>query len=673
MFGIVRLFSEQVRETEKEAETCLRRVLTRPAHMSNSNTAIINNMVTAEVESRDLLDLWKKSSHILDMIDCAAGAAPTLATRKNAMFPGAQAPSSVWRDEEDQNNATIDFIDQQYGDGNEYISLPRAAPSVVWPASSTTFTLDDIDPVRGIDVTAQPAIVFPSAQDSDFAEVSAMGGGSTHFLDRLLEKHDETGEMFDFTHDGTEESMRAALETSTEQLRARLEDLLLPPPADANLGDDNAFMQSLYESHTYLDGADPGQDTFMDAGAMENFEPEMPAAAIDESDPSATDMQLLLSTTLTETNNSYNKKKRARTYPYDENPTFTHEESRLAIENLPKTPRRKDYEILSDPKLVSKRLRDQELENSAFSDVSKVMGLPEGKSTRIGGTLEYIQLLHTATIAAGVQGSLGNASLNELSYMPFADGSNVFGSLLEESMQPSMIFAPIETSLLDRTAEDQGNDYFMPMDEARRANAVSLLENTEQERSGPLVQPTEANIDYNDGNDYFNDLGMENHSLSFDGGDEYGLQFEAAAQNRSLGIDDQETLEFPMRESQEWKSRRSLSQSIGEKDENGGAFRREEARGVTRALLGYLSAKATAMTSRQREKSITSANDQSESRERTFEEFSTITVSKLLDGCRRRTAARTFLHLLELTSGMHIQLTQDDFYGEIVIHVQNIT
>ena len=82
---------------------------------------------------------------------------------------------------------------------------------------------------------------------------------------------------------------------------------------------------------------------------------------------------------------------------------------------------------------------------------------------------------------------------------------------------------------------------------------------------------------------------------------------------------------------------------------------------ISNALLGYITVKAAPPLS-------TSVNDTSATQSRHEPGANPkLMLHGLLDGCKRRTAAKTFLHLLELSAAGHVTLSQEEAYGDVTI------
>ena len=236
MLGIVRLFSEQVRETEKEAQTCLRRMVARATHLKASSMSLMDNLVEKEVEAQDLLDIWKANRHVLEMIDCSTGAAPLLplgylVSSSPRMNRGhsriASSPSSsmmdplgstIWRDQESTFASTSDdpsgFVsdlvrgnDGNDGDGGgerarlsfgsagvedtreEFVSIPREGPVLDWdprgdgrrnrhPSSSSIGSDDgEVETLRGEEneIARRTSLFFANGGGGSYGDFSHEG------------------------------------------------------------------------------------------------------------------------------------------------------------------------------------------------------------------------------------------------------------------------------------------------------------------------------------------------------------------------------------------------------------------------------------------------------------------------------------------------------------------
>ena len=654
MLGIVRLFSEQVKETEKEATTCLRRIMHRTAHAKPVGTSLIDTLVEPGLESQDLMEMWKKNRRLLHMIDCAAGTAPTLhlsLSDASVTAPGADLNSTIWRDHAELLNL-LPEPDLLRGDlmdvDSSFIALPHLGAPLSWPSDRTSWTNQSdvasdtaLDPMRGD--LAEPDQYLPAPRfDMPLDDTHE----SSHFLDRLVEDHD--GFHFD-----QEDLMRSALnESLAENVHEKLDDLLAPALVGAAMADE-PLLRSLYDG--YVDRYDePG---YKDDDAPRDMGDVNPAVEDLPEDPSTIEVAPL-------------KKTRHKTFIVDEEPKIAHTVLKNTINKFSHLPPRSDRRELEDPTLLESRVLTSRLASKNFMDVDTVMALPSGKSFQVTGALAYARLVCMTHLTNGASTASRTDSINEMSVLnperSIAAEAPMFGAYgVPNGSVMDMIQGDGENEPqpwmggLEPRIDTSYGDY--GQDEPRGLWGDLMVPQATGSANHPSEDDEELVVRFGDG--IKPTFGVTEVTL---GGNAENTGFSGSQLLVSSQISNSE------------RQSRSTFQSEVEP--------RQPPEGLSRALLSYLAVKAAPVvhsgshhsgdlnsasssnastsTSAEARKMSASLVDASQS-----QGGAPFSVSSLLLGSKRRTAAKTFLHLLELAHSSHIMLIQENPFDDIAIAV----
>ena len=702
------MFSEQVKETEKEAQNCLRRIVARQAHAKASSTSLIDTLVEREVEPQDLLDIWKQSRHALEKIDCAFGTAPLLTLDQSREHLGSSLPleSTVWRDHE-----SIPF--DGFGDetlmlagSEDFVAIPRAGPMLDWNQpvetsrwhSSVTEGMDEqVDAVRGEPLLHRESIHFPlpSLMDS-YGDVSIHDAPSTstHFLDLLIDKHDET--ML-----GDDESiLRSALSASEVNLQQKLDDLLAPSPFGSSMMMDEQLLRSLYDERDdgdvpyppfpdhYYHGNDEDRTGDAQYGDIIDGNSYLDAANHYEIVGDESSAGLIGDESTTEPR----KMRKVRRVLMDDGPLkMAHEESRKWIDKFGNLPPRADAALLSDAAQLDKHVRKAKLnlKSRTFADVAKVMGMPKGESFLKKGAWAYVHLLHSTRLSADLSSNSIDGSIDEtgeptdvsttliMHPYPSAAKSDSIHNPNDLLGVLGQLDAMESSGSLNGTT---GHQYTYDNDDDRDDGRDWIRPEGDTVAAAPGVLSSIAVISSEDSN--------EKRST---------VQFGDLTDTQPLLLGDESVALQEVSASQQIRRGSSILSSLNRSEYDGQRQQQSskaEVRGLSKALLGYLAFKAStaepqrkadgtnksrsgsmngSMTPQEEEDagdaSLTSSTPSSISQSQLSRPGNALTVSRLLHGAKRRTAARTFFHLLELANANQIELDQEQLYGEISIHV----
>lgn len=647
MLGLVRLFCEKVKDTEKEANSCLRRVLVRTTQRTRSTSALAPKLLHKDEDSEDLHDLWKKGRQLLKNIDCSAGSAPTLPIRQLFSSSNGEPQSTIWRENNDTITSDMEIEAMRGSNEDEFISLPKVAPTANWNLNS-----DDIEVLRGQETIGARYSLLPPVQPMDFTTHESEP--STHFLDLLLDKHDSmsTGDY------GLEES---GLSSGDGDVFERIGDLLAPPGHD--LAEDN-FLQSFYEESDYDFNATGYQGYYDDSDSGAAFDMDI-GRSTSQSSTFARSTDPHASTAKTRANKPF-------VYPVDDIISIPHDETRELVENFDKRGPRPDLDVLSDYSLVALNFRLRRFGLRKFGTLPQVMGMPEGKSTVVSGAWAFVELIHQMHIAQAPLSAVG--TLEELSFMPQDSTSSSGGEVAAVVSIPTyipLLGSPGGTIILNGDEEDFGGEIWRGED--GDAMAAGGIENNRD--SGPLFAVEHEDLEA--GQDLERMADFEQDPL---------LPTEDAFSPRKFVLDPSAGPSFDSLPSAV-EARSPIGSSTGISFDLFGADKHsktqtsltetpQQPKGVSKALLNYLTIKATISTtdsSTSHNKSLqdnsTSTDEQKLVSSFIDERKSSYSLFKLLAGCKRRTAARTFLHLLELAAISSIGLDQQEPFGDVSILV----
>lgn len=630
MLGVVRLFCDQVKETEKEADSCLRRVLAPKLRTKRATLTPAADTDEKEEDAGNLMTMWREGRRLLELIDYAPGPAPgLLSMRYTSTLPPEQA-SAIWRDTEDPSLSYSD-AEEMRGDGeNGFIEVPRRAPIAVWNLPASSYIPEDVDHARGEEIRDFDMELRPG-DSLDFGHQSN-NSESVHFLDMLLERHESGG------FDGTLESTLSLLQESSVQ--RRISDLLAPEFMDDS--DEEPPSQGLY---------DPGINILhdewaaVDAGGMDT---SIDGAPFDLAHDALSQASLgSLGTHPLGSTDSSTKKKRSRAYPIDETTTIPHEESRALVATFnPPRPNTTPPD--------SKSLKLRQLEKEKLGTLPQVMGLRESEVSQVSGALAYLLLSHQTSVRIPLP-DIG--PLTELSYLPQEEANDSSGGEISNNAflcNPSFISPAhgssdqLDTSNGDCIGEIYRGDI---IDGGEGGAAVNF--NT---AFGADVD------DYDDAPDF--------------GPSSYGaidLQHEERAPHISLE-DSYGQVSISGLGSSEGGH---ISPRVDDLTHSSLVSAPQEAKGLSKALLNYLALKTTVDLSQSSDSSQHALSNREKSASTDecdlVSSFSgdrnSYSISQLLKGCKRRTAARAFLHLLELASISSISLEQEEPFTDIDITV----
>lgn len=641
LLGIVRLFCDQVKETEKEAESCMRRVLARNAQFKPVSAAIAPELVDKEEDSAELRELWKQSRQLLERIDYSSGSAPTLPMRYTSSIPPEKVSSTIWRDASEMSASEMD-IEEMRGEGNDestFISLPRPAPTTAW----TNHGNDDLEDPGEVEVTrGRHSLMMkppmPENTSFDFDDSVDPPTPSRNFLDILLEKHD-AGEL-----GGSMEDIGSLIQENDE-IQTKIADLLDPSAA---YDSDNEYptFNDLYSPPT----PDPVQDGW--AGIQlneESFEPHIDLPSFSES----------VNTSAT----SQTKQKKPRTYPIDdESTTIPHEEMRANIERYDAQTPRADLATLEDPRSLVRRIKFRNLERLEHASLARVMGLSEGKSIQISGALAYLQLAHQTFMAR--RPLTTTASLQELSYLPENEPS---GGEVSESLFPPFdktFLSPLDT--VSNFVETDGGEFGADVG-AECGGDIGPSESLHLDEGQIDFGAFGADVeDYND---------VEHYPIQMDYDEAPPDPLAPSSAELEESSAKKPNVDMHPLSSDYIEIAPELT--IAEENQTLSTIGTvPEAKGASRAFLNYIAVKAVPplLSSSSTDDSQASTHTSNFTDEMTLvsshiDGKAYYTTSKLFAGCKRRTAARAFLLLLELASISSIALEQDEPYEDVTIIV----
>lgn len=674
MYGIVRLFSEQVKETEKEALTCLRRIMHRAAQAKPVSTSLMDNLIEPGLEDDDLLNMWKQNRRLLQIIDCAAGSAPTLAlNRSDASIAdlSMEGPSTIWRDNNyrDQFVLGSDLLQEEALESeNSFFSLPHVGVPFSWPAASSVIQDDPNDSVeagvelmRGDKEARESLLAIP-----DFYRPLE---DSSHFLDRLVE--DQSGVYVD--PDGP---LRSTFNESIgEDIQARLEDLLAPA-LDGAAGTDEPLLHSLYNIH-----ADPGAFPDYDYGndaKYDDFYAESQNVAVHGSASNSDEISGV---------NNLNT--RRRRYVVDMEPHFTHDEVKRAMELISKTSPRADHLILSTPSLLEERVNATLLQSRTFLDVDTVLGLPKGESFVVSGALAYVRLACMSQLTLGTSTGSRGGSMNEMSVAAYGMEKSTLSELGP--------FVPPNESVMDMIPANPEDELYALVEVSGHGSQVNANESMFhglQSDSLGLGHVSSDDINGDKGNLY------DNPPAWGDGRPEYANGVSNSHSDPelvmtfgnhgtyNLGDDSVQYTGYGAAQTMQSASQllvepqtpgRSQLDSFTEFDVHGARKSRswseddagsDRLQNVHRTLLTFLQAKtARPLTSDASKSNSSTSSDARRLLASSVASGGQVTVNDLLQGRKRLTSAKVFLYLLELANASMVTLIQDEPFDEIGISV----
>lgn len=641
MLGIVRLFCDQVKETEKEADSCLQRVLAPKIRAKRAATSSAPDPEEKEEDLGDLRTMWKEGRRLLALIDYAAGPPPgLLSMRYNSTLPPEQVESTIWRDTDDPS-ASYSEAEEMRGDGEDgFIEVPRRAPTAIWNLAAAPYIPEDVDPTRGGDDHATDMDAF--AGDSlDFVHHNS-NSESVHFLDMLLERH-ETGGF-----DGTLESTISLIQEN-DAIQRRISDLLAPEFADDS--DDEPPSQGLYDpgitalhddwATVDMSGNDvPNDDSSFKIGTDALNESSLGSMTLDHSASA-----------------SSSTKRKPRTYPIDETTTIPHAETKALVGtfNAPRP--------ASDTQLDARTLERRKLEKEKFGTLSQVMGLREGKNAQACGALAYLLLAHQTAIRIPLP-DIG--PLAELSYHPQEDTNNPSGGELSYNA------FPFDASFLSDPAAP--SDEFIDSNEDYGEPTYRGDQPIGGEGDGVVNFNTELGADVDDYDDT-SDIGVS----------EFVIHDPPAGEGvPQIQMDDNLPFAADLDAIDDFSADASYLGAYIEPAAGPPTLTHSsldgvppEAKGLSKALLNYLALKTTVELSHSSEDAPSvllhheksTSTDEHDLVSQYSGDRNSYAISQLLKGCKRRTAARTFLHLLELASISSISLEQEEPYADINITV----